>query len=227
MKGYELTALVPMKEHSERISQKNTKILGKKPLFFFILENLISAKYVKDIVVDTDSLKITNLIRENFSQVTLLKRPEHLLGTKVSMTPIIEYDLKYVKTKHFFQTHSTNPFLSSKTIDIAIKIYFESLEKGFDSAMGVNEYQTRFYDENKNPLNHNLDVMVPSQDMPKLYEDNSNFYINSVENFYKNNNRVGKKPVFIMVSKLERLDIDEKEDFIIAQAIYEYLYKEK
>ena len=67
----------------------------------------------------------------------------------------------------------------------------------------------------------------PSQDMPKIYEDNSNFYINSVENFNKNKNRVGTKPIFIPISKLESIDIDEKEDFIIAQAIYEFVHKRK
>lgn len=220
---YEVTALVPMKGHSERIPSKNSKLLGEKPLFFYILENLESAKYVSEIIINTDSPKILSLVKENFPEIILIKRPKELLGDKVSMTPIIEHDLKYVKTKHFLQTHSTNPFLTSKTIDNAIKVYFDNLEKGFDSAIGVNVYQTRFYDDKKHPINHDPNIMIPSQDMPFLYEDNSNFYINSVENFYKNKNRVGKNPIFIKIPKLESIDIDEKEDFIIAEAIYEYL----
>jgi CMP-N-acetylneuraminic acid synthetase len=224
---YEVTALVPMKDHSERIHLKNIRLLGKKPLFFYILESLESAIYVKKIIVNTDSPKIMSLAKENFPEIILINRPKYLQGDKVPMTPIIEHDLKYVKTKHFFQTHSTNPFLSSKTIDNAIKIYFDGLKKGFDSAMGVNIYQTRFYDDKKRPINHNPDVMIPSQNMPYLYEDNSNFYINSVENFYRNKNRVGKTPVFIEVPKLESIDIDEEEDFIIAEALYSFLKYKK
>ncbi len=224
---YELTALVPMKEHSKRIPSKNIRLLGKKPLFFYILESLESAKYVEEIIINTDSYKIISLVKKNFPELILIDRPKYLLGDKVPMTPIIEHDLKYVKTKHFLQTHSTNPFLSSKTIDNAINIYFNSLKKGFDSAMGVNIYQTRFYDDKKRPINHNPDVMIPSQDMPYLYEDNSNFYINSVENFYRNKDRVGKNPVFIEVPKLESIDIDEEEDFIIAKALYACLKNKK
>lgn len=221
--NYAVTALVPMKGHSERMPSKNIKILGGKPLFFHILKSLESAKFVYEIIVDTDSQKIMTLIKQNFPKVVAIERPQHLLGDKVPMTPIIEYDIKYIKTKHLLQTHAVNPLLRASTIDYAIQSYFEGLDKGFDSVMGVTRYQTRFYDHNKRPTNHNPDIMVPSQDMPPLYEDNSSFYITSIENFLKNNNRVGKNPIFIEVSKLESIDIDEEEDFYIAEAIFNYM----
>ena len=224
---YAVTALVPMKGHSERVPSKNIRMLGRKPLFFHILKSLESTKFVYEIIVNTDSQKIISLIKENFPKVVVIERPQHLLGDKVPMTPIIEYDLKYVKTKHFLQTHATNPLLKASTIDYAIKSYFEGLDKGFDSVMGVSRYQTRFYDHNKRPINHNPDIMVPSQDMPPLYEDNSSFYINSIDSFLKNKNRVGKSPIFIEVSKLENTDIDEEEDFLIADALFNFMVDKK
>lgn len=225
--NYALTALVPMKGHSERVSSKNVRSLGGKPLFYHILESLESAKYVYEIIVDTDSPQIMSLIEKNFPKVNVIERPQYLLGDKVPMTPIIEYDIKYAKTEHFFQTHATNPLLKTSTIDHAIKTYFEGLEGGFDSAMGITRYQTRFYDNYKHPINHNPEVMIPSQDMSPLYEDNSNFYINSIENFLKNKNRVGSNPIFIEVSKLENIDIDEEEDFLIAKALFTLLKVKK
>ena len=180
---YEVTALVPMKEHSERVASKNIRFLGNKPLFFHILENLESAKYVKEIIINTDSSKIISLVKKNFPEITLISRPKYLLGDKIPMTPIIEHDLKYVKTKHFLQTHSTNPFLSNKTIDNAINIYFDSLKKGFDSAMGVNKYQTRFYDDIKRPINHNPDVMIPPISPNIIIREISNGSSGSVSSF--------------------------------------------
>lgn len=224
---YAITALVPMKGHSERVASKNVRNLGGKPLFYYILENLESAKFVNDIIVDTDSPQIMSFIKKDFSKVNVIERPQHLLGDKVPMTPIIEYDIKFAKTKHFLQTHATNPLLKGITIDDAIKSYFEGLEKGFDSAIGVTRYQTRFYDHNKTPINHNPDIMTPSQDMQPLYEDNSNFYINSIGNFLKNKNRVGKNPIFIEVSKLENIDIDEEEDFLMVEAVFNFTKKKK
>ena len=219
---YSVTALVPMKGHSERVPSKNTRAFGGKPLFFHILESLESADFVGDILVNTDSPKIISLIDQNFPDVITLERPQHLLGDKVPMTSIIEYDVQHIKTDHFLQTHATNPLLRGNTIDHAIESYFDGLEQDFDSVMGVTKYQTRFYDHDKVPINHNPDIMLPSQDMPPLYEDNSNFYINSTVNFLKHRNRVGKNPLFVEVPKLESIDIDEEEDFIIAEAVFDF-----
>jgi CMP-N-acetylneuraminic acid synthetase len=226
-KKYMVTALVPMKAHSERIPSKNIRMLGGKPLFFHILEALELAEFVYEIIVDTDSQKIIDLIKENFPKVIVIERPLYLLGDKVPMTPIIEYDIKYAHTEHFLQTHATNPLLRATTINYAIESYFEGLSKGFDSVIGVTRYQKRFYNHNKHPINHNPEIMIPSQDILPLYEDNSNFYINSIENFLKNKNRIGKNPNFIEVSKLESIDIDDEEDFLMAEAVFNFLKNKK
>lgn len=219
---YSVTALVPMKGHSERVPSKNIRSFGGKPLFFHILESLESADFVGDILVNTDSPKIMSLIEQNFPDVITIERPQNLLGNKVPMTSIIEYDMEHIKTDHFLQTHATNPLLRGNTIDHAIESYFDGLEHNFDSVMGVTKYQTRFYDNDKMPINHNPNIMLPSQDMPPLYEDNSNFYINSTVNFLKHRNRVGINPLFVEVPKLESIDIDEEEDFIIAEAVFDF-----
>ena len=116
-----VTALLPMKGHSERVPSKNIRMLGEDPLFFHVLRSLESANFVSEIIVDTDSQKIMSLIEQNFPDVVIIKRPQHLLGDKVPMTSIIEHDLQYVKTDHFLQTHATNPLLKGDTIDHAIE----------------------------------------------------------------------------------------------------------
>jgi len=218
-----VSVLLPMKGHSERVLSKNTRILGEAPLFYHILRSLLSAKYIREILVDTDSDKIKDLLQKDFPKVKIIDRPPHLLGDKVPMTSIIHYDLQFAASAHFMQTHATSPFIKTGTIESAIETYFEGLSKGFDSVMGVNRFQTRFYDHHKKPVNHNPDIMVPSQDMPPLYEDNSSFYINSVENFMKYINRIGKNPNFVEVSKFESVDIDEEDDFRFCESLYEFL----
>ena len=54
-----------------------------------------------------------------------------------------------------------------------------------------------------------------------MYEENSNFYIFSKEYFKEaNNKRIGLKPQIFEVNKLEAIDIDEPEDFIMAELLY-------
>lgn len=220
-----VSAFVPMKGHSERVPSKNTRLLGGVPLFHHILRTLGQAKLVYEILVDTDSESIKNLIQKDFPAVIVIDRPVELRGDKIPMTAIVENDCRFVKTKYFLQTHATSPFIKPETIDAAVNAYFKGISEGFDSLMAVNRFQTRFYDSNKKPINHDPGIMLPSQDMPAIYEDCSSFYINSVEKLLKTKKRVGEKPIFFEISKFESADIDTEEDFSLCEAIYEFLNK--
>jgi len=136
------------------------------------------------------------------------------------MNEIIKYDLSQLEGEHFLQTHSTNPLLRAKTIDSAIEKYFEGLEK-FDSVFGVTKIQTRFYDKNAKPINHNPEELLRTQDLEPMYEENSNFYIFSKKSFAEaGDKRIGLKPQIAEVNKLESVDIDEPEDFKLAELLH-------
>ena len=220
-----ITALLPMKGNSERVPNKNTKLLLGKPLFFYVMESIISSKYINKIIINSDSPEILKMAVENFGKekIIAINRPDFLLGPKVPMTPIIKYDLQFCDTDHFIQLHATTPLLKTRTIDSAIERYFEGLSDGYDSLMGVTLYQTRFYYPDGKPINHDPNIMLPSQDMPYIYEDNSTFYINSKGNFFRRDNRVGVKPLFFPVNKIEAVDIDDMDDWFMAEALLYYI----
>ncbi len=48
-------ALIFMKAHSERLPGKNMKKLCGRPLFHWILDSLSEAKYINEIIINTDS----------------------------------------------------------------------------------------------------------------------------------------------------------------------------
>ena len=123
MKEIKLTATVPMKGNSERVPNKNIRILNGKPVCHWIIESLSKSKYIDEILVNTDSEKIKEIVA-GFPLVKLLDRPDFLLGDAVSMQPLLEYDIEHAKNDYIFQTHSTNPLLSTETIDKAIHTYF-------------------------------------------------------------------------------------------------------
>jgi CMP-N-acetylneuraminic acid synthetase len=90
----------------------------------------------------------------------------------------------------------------------------------YDTFFAVNKTQARLYDNNGNPINHNPTEMLRTQDLSPIYEENSNFYIFSKESFYSaGNRRIGIKPCMYIMSKLESVDIDEEDDFILAESI--------
>lgn len=215
-----IKALVPMKGHSERVPNKNIRLLGGKPAFHWIMESLSNSKYVDEIVINTDSKEIAQSAIDNF-KVTIIKRPDFLLGDMVSIQPLIEYDLLQTNGDYYLQTHSTNPLLTAKTIDKAIEAFFAQREH--DALFSVTTVKTRFYWPDGRGINHDPKKLVRTQDLEPIYEENSCFYIFSRETNQKVKNRLGANPMMFPIHKLEAVDIDEIEDFYWA----EYLLKQR
>jgi N-acylneuraminate cytidylyltransferase len=214
-----VTALVPMKGHSERIRNKNMKRFSRRPLCAAILETLGRCRYVSGILVDTDSAEIAGFVKRNFRGAVVIKRPEKLRGDFVSMNRIIAYDISRSADTHFLQTHCTNPVLRSLTIDKAVSTYFVNL-KQYDSLFSVTGHRTRFYDSRGVPVNHNPERLIRTQDLAPLYEENSNIYIFSRKSFEASDNRrIGKRPYMFETDKYESIDIDGERDFAAAKVI--------
>ena len=213
--------LLPMKGISERVLNKNMKNFNGAPLYHAIMKTLLASKYITKVVINTDSKVIAKDAKENFGDnIFIIDRPKSIQDGDVSMNIIIDYDLQQLEGEHFLQTHSTNPLLHSETIDRAIEKYFENLEM-YDSLFGVTRVQTRFYDKDAQPINHNPEELLRTQDLEPLYEENSNFYIFSKESFENaGKKRIGLKPKIFEVNKLEAVDIDEPEDFKLAELLH-------
>ena len=209
-----IVSLIFMKEFSERVPQKNMKKLCGRPLFHWILDSLSESNYINEIIINTDSKEIAESATSNYD-VTIHMRPKYLLDIDSNeANQIIEYDLSKTNGEYFFQTHSTNPLLSVDTIDRAIKKYFNN---NFDSLISVTERRKFYYTMDGEPVNHNPQKLIRTQNSKSLYEENSCIYIFSRKVFEKNFSRVGNNPMLYPISSLESIDIDEPIDFEIAE----------
>ncbi|MFA7272960.1 MAG: acylneuraminate cytidylyltransferase family protein [Crocinitomicaceae bacterium] len=216
------TALLPMKGESERVPGKNMRDFNGEPLFYHILKTLIAVPSIEKIIINTDSEKIKNLA-QGFEKVLIHDRPENLIGGMVPMNAIIDYDIEKSGETNFIQTHSTNPLLKAETIQQALEQFENSKEK-HDSLFSVTKIQARLYWDDGSPINHNLAELLRTQDLPSVLEENSNYFIFTAKSFNENGKtRIGKTPLMQEVSKIEAIDIDEPEDFLIAEAVQKYL----
>lgn len=209
-----IIALVPMKGHSERVPDKNIRPIAGKPCFHWIVDTLSKSKYIKEIVINTDSEEIAKSATDNFD-VTLLKRPVFLLGDMVSIQPLIEYDLSQTDGEYYLQTHSTNPLVTTETVDKAIETFFA--QKDHDALFTVTPLKTRFYWPDGKGVNHDPKHLIRTQDLEPIYEENSCLYIFSKTTNNKTKNRLGANPMMFPMDRLEAADIDEVEDFYWAE----------
>ena len=210
-----LVALVPMRHHSQRVPGKNYRILAGKPLFHHILETLLAVPEVDRIVVDTDSDLVMDGLGADFPQVTIINRPDTLRADDVSMNDILLYDTQQVQANFYLQTHSTNPLLKPETVSRAVQALMTSYPSRHDSLFSVTRLQTRLYDQLGRAINHDPAVLIQTQDLPPIYEENSCLYIFTHENLLQRHHRIGEKPMMFEINTDEAWDIDEELDFAI------------
>jgi len=159
--------------------------------------------------------------KENIDKIILYNRPLNLRGDDVStnllfMNVINELNLD---ADVYFQTHTTNPLLSIKTINDAVDTYIENKDK-YDTLFSVKTHHTRFYDKDGNDMNHNRFKLIPTQDLDPIYEENSCIYLFTKESLSKYNARISENAYLFKMSDIESSDIDWPEDFKIAETLH-------
>jgi len=211
-----LAALVPMRHHSQRVPGKNYRLLAGKPLFHHIIETLLPVREINEIVVDTDSDLVMDGLRKNFPQVKIINRPDALRADDVPMNDILIYDTGQVQADFYLQTHSTNPLLRSETVSRAVQSFLADYPK-HDSLFSVTRWQTRLYDQNGKAINHDPSVLIQTQNLPPVYEENSCLYLFTRDNLLKWHHRIGERPMMFEIDADEAWDIDEELDFQICE----------
>ncbi len=220
-----IVALLPMKAHSERVKGKNFRDLNGKPLFRWILDGLLSISAISQVVINTDARSILATYELTDSErIQIRDRQLELCGDLVSMNLILADDIANVPADIYLMTHTTNPLLSSETIEKALQEFLAAKAKGTaDSLFTVNKFQTRFYRQDGTAVNHDPNNLIRTQDLEPWFEENSNLYIFTAESFAATNARIGKKPMMLETPRLESIDIDDRTDWELADAVIRYM----
>ncbi len=222
--GKRLTALLPMKAHSARVTSKNFREIAGKPLFRWILDEMAALDAIDRIVINTDARAILadNGLKDGDcgGKVMIRDRKPEICGDFVSMNLVLGDDIENVPSDYYLMTHTTNPLLQSETIDAMIAAYLEAEgKKAADSLFTVNRHQTRFYTPEGAPINHDPANLIRTQDLPPYLEENSVCYLFTGESFAKTGARIGEKPLLFETPRLQSVDIDEQSDWYMAESL--------
>ena len=215
-----LVALMPMRHSSERVPGKNYRPFGDgRPLYHHMVEVMAACPQIEAIVIDTDSPLIRDECTRLFPNVIVLDRPERLLGGMTPMTDVLLHDISQVEADFYLQTHSTNPLLTRETLQRAIDAFFQQYPI-YDSLFSVTKMQSRLWDGLARAVNHNPNILLRTQDLPPVFEENSCIYIFEGRLLKEAHSRIGHRPIMFEIDRLEAQDIDEEIDFRIADLIF-------
>ena len=135
------------------------------------------------------------------------------------MNDVLLHDVRQIEADYYVQTHSTNPLLRRETISAAIRRLLDNHPK-YDSLFSVTKVQVRMWDEAMKPMNHDPSVLLRTQDLPLIYEENSNLYIFRRDTLERRRNRIGDRPLMFEIDRAEAWDIDDEMDFVVAEFLY-------
>lgn len=214
-----IVAIVPMKLNNRRLPQKNTKrFTNGKPLCSYILSTLLEIDKIDEVYVYCSNPEIKEFIP---NKVKFLQRSESLDKDTTSMTEVLTCFTKEVQADIYVMTHTTAPFISKESIQKGL----ESVVSGkYDSSFAAKKLQDFLWMEGK-PFNYTLDNIPRTQDLQPIYEETSGFYIYTHDVMTELHRRIGENPFIVEIGEIESIDIDEAEDFIIADAVYNHIFK--
>jgi CMP-N-acetylneuraminic acid synthetase len=214
-----IAAFVPMRHDSERVKGKNYRLLGGRPLYHHIVSSLLACPQIDEVVIDTDSSLIATEAKSTFPEVRILPRPEHLLGGDVPMNHILLNDVEQIEADLYIQTHSTNPLLRAETIGAALEMFLNARDR-YDSLFTVTPLYTRLWTPDGGAINHDPQVLLRTQDLPPVMEENSCLYVFDGETLRVHENRIGERPLLYSVERHEAWDIDDELDWLVVEALY-------
>ena len=211
-----IIAILPMRAGSQRVVNKNSRIVNGKYLFEYIVNKLLSISLIDKIIINTDITEVQKKYYSN-KKIYLIDRKEKLKGN-CNINLVIKDTIENIEADLFIQIHATNPLFKIPTLEKAINFYFDNIVT-YDSLISVTKIFKRFWDKNNMPLNHKFGDEPTTQNLEPYFEENSCFYLFSKQSFFMNNNRIGKNPKLFEISKEESWDVDDEADLNILEKI--------
>lgn len=228
-KDNRILVVIPARGGSKGIPRKNIRLLGGKPLISHTIEMGLESKYVDELVVTTDDDEIS-FVAEKFGAKTI-KRDGKLAEDSIPLDPVI-YDATLQQEGKINENYDivitvqpTSPLLKTKTLDLAIERLIDSWDnenenEQYDTIIAVvdDRHLSWGYDEEAEKYYPLYEERLNRQYLPKAYKETGSIFASKRE-FVTENSRLGNNIGLIEISKQESIDIDNYEDWWVAERI--------
>lgn len=191
------------------------KKLGGRYLINYTLEQLNNCDLIDDVVLYSSDERIMDYV-EDRELIEFEKRPKFLDSHEIKIEQIIEEFLKNSDADIVILIHPNSPFLSKITISECIE---KVLNNNYDSSFIAYKFNKLAWFKNK-PLNYSTNEKTPHlKDIDPIVLELSSLYVFRKEMFQNTHRRIGEKPFIKFIDHFEGHDINNKEDFEMAELI--------
>ncbi len=215
----EIVALIPVREGSSRIKDKNFRpFADEKSLLHLKIKQLKKAGCFDHIYVSSDSERAKRIAKE--LGVTFLLRDSEMCKSSAKL---------YQYNTHMLETVPGDPVVAWTMVTAPLfEDYKPVVEKflrlepnDYDSLITVLPFKEFLINENGRPLNCTYGHWhLLTQELDNNYTITGSVYIASKANQMEWRYWIGLKPYLYEISKLDCVDVDYEQDFKLAEILY-------
>tara|TARA_B100001250_G_scaffold220282_1_gene188972 strand:+ start:582 stop:1235 length:654 start_codon:yes stop_codon:yes gene_type:complete len=205
-------AIIPARNGSIRLKNKNLKKLLNKPLIFWTIKEALKSKYIKKIIISSDSKKILNSFKPN-KKIIRSSRLKKLSKSTSKIEDVLIYEIKKNKLSSsdiVILLQPTSPLRNVELIDSSLKKFIYSKYDTCISFFNLNEKFKNLYSIYKKKIEK---INIKTQ--KKIFYPSGDLYIFRVSNFLKSKKIYYGKILAIITKKYS--DIDNYEEFKITE----------
>lgn len=223
-------AIIPARGGSQRIPHKNIKHFHGKPIIAYSIQAALKSGLFDDVIVSTDDGNIAKIAKQYGANVPWM-RPSELSDHFTSTLPVIQHSLsKYNKDKDKDKDiqfvcclYATAPFVTAGLLKKAFKKICNTnvsycvpvceFDYPIQRALSLNDKHQISMDQSKH-------MLTRSQDLKPMYHDVGQFYFGTRDAWERGDAILGDNSVGLIIPRIQALDIDNPEDWTLAESIY-------
>ena len=219
--------VIPARKGSKGLRNKNIKKLNKIPLIAWSILTAKKCKLIDEIIVSTDCPKISKIAMKYGANVPFI-RPKKFATDKASSFSVLKHAIDFLKKKknyfdYIIMLKPTSPLRNSKDVDFCInKIKKDNIESLVSVSRVVDQHPYFLYSINKRNilrpyLKKQKKLYIRRQDVSPLYYLEGSIYISKITTLLNEKTWYHKKTQAFEVEKWKSLEIDDIDDFKLAQ----------
>ena len=225
-------AIITARGGSKRIPRKNIKNFMDKPIIAYSIIAALESGIFDEVMVSTDDQEIAEVSKQYGAVVPFFRSREtsdDFSNTNDVLKEVITvYQSMGKKFDQACCIYPTAPFVTAAKLQTAFKMLKES---DADCVMSVAEFSFPIWRSVSMDENHRIAFNWPenafrrSQDLPPAYHDCGQYYFFNTERFLATGRLVSDHTLGILTPSTEMQDIDNEEDWKLAEIKYSFLLK--
>ena len=208
-----VAAFLPAKGSSERIENKNLRLLDGKPLFLHTLEKLVACPFIDEVFLDTESDEMIELARD--TGCSIMRRDPALASNRTDGNQLFMNEVRHTDADIVIQVLCTAPFISEATLERAVNTLRN--DAAYDSAVLIRKDKQYLWQDGR-PA-YDLAHIPNSVTLPDTVIETMGLYIMRAEAAHRLQRRIGDAPLMLEATPLEAIDVNWPEDMELANLI--------